>query len=121
MSTVRITPNQPNNIKVSGNDKRLKIIDNNSSTSVNLSPSITSLVSIAVPGPTGPQGSTGPSYVRQSEYIAPYSYNGKASEGSLTSQNVWTITRLTIAEDGTTTTGIATNVAWDNRTTIPYS
>lgn len=121
MSTIKIIPNQPNKITISGNDKKLKIVDSNSSTSVNLSPSITNIVSVAVPGPTGPQGATGPAYVRQSEYSAPYSYNGKAPEGSSTSENVWTITRLTIAEDGTTTTGVATNVAWDDRATVPYS
>jgi len=121
MSTIKIIPNQPNTVTIQNADKIISVVDNSKNTEVNLTQDITNVVSIATPGPTGPQGLTGPSYVRQNEYDAPYNYSGKALEGSLTSQNVWTITRLTIALDGTTTTGIATDVAWDNRTTVPYS
>lgn len=72
-------------------------------------------------GSQGPQGLTGPAYSRQHDYQSPYDYNGKAISGSLTSENVWEITRLTIAENGTTTVASASNVAWDNRTSIPYT
>ena len=49
-----------------------------------------------------------------------YDYLGKAPSGSSEGANVWTITRLTIASDGTTTIGTATNVDWTNRYTHTY-
>lgn len=50
-----------------------------------------------------------------------YDYLGKAASGSSEGANVWTITRLTIASDGTTTKGTATNVNWTDRYTHIYS
>jgi hypothetical protein len=50
-----------------------------------------------------------------------YDYLGKAASGSSEGANVWTITRLTIASDGTTTRGTATNVNWTDRYTHIYS
>ena len=44
-----------------------------------------------------------------------YDYLGKAVRGSSESDNVWTITRLTIASDGSSTKQTATNVNWTNR------
>lgn len=120
-NNINISPSQPNQISISGNTRNLTITDNNSGTSVNISQPVTNIISVATPGAKGSTGPQGPSFDRKSEYSAPYSYNGKALAGSLTSENVWTITRLTIAEDGTITTGTATNVAWDNRTTVPYT
>jgi hypothetical protein len=49
-----------------------------------------------------------------------FDYLGKAPSDSLESDNVWTITRLTIASDGTVTKGVATNVNWTNRYTHTY-
>jgi hypothetical protein len=75
-------------------------------------------------GPLGLKGDTGPEgprLLRKHDYVDPYSYCGVALEGSLTSANVWTITRITISFDGTVTTATATNVAWDNRYTVPYT
>lgn len=49
-----------------------------------------------------------------------FDYLGKAPSDSLESDNVWTITRLTIASDGSVTKGVATNVNWTNRYTHTY-
>jgi hypothetical protein len=50
-----------------------------------------------------------------------YDYLGKAASGSSEGASVWTITRLTIASDGTSTVGTATNVDWTNRYTHIYT
>jgi hypothetical protein len=50
-----------------------------------------------------------------------YDYLGKAASGSSESANVWTITRLTIASDGTATVGTATNVSWTGRYSHIYT
>ena len=50
-----------------------------------------------------------------------YDYLGKAASGSSEGANVWTITRLTIASDGSVTKGTATNVNWTDRYTHIYS
>jgi len=53
-------------------------------------------------------------------FSSPYDYNGHAAQGSSESAAVWTITRLTIASDGTTTKGVATG-AWTNRASLTYA
>jgi hypothetical protein len=50
-----------------------------------------------------------------------YDYLGKAASGSSESASVWTITRLTIASDGTATIGTATNVTWTGRYSHIYT
>jgi hypothetical protein len=50
-----------------------------------------------------------------------YDYLGKAASGSSEGASVWTITRLTIASDGTATVGTATNVDWTGRYTHIYT
>ena len=50
-----------------------------------------------------------------------YDYLGKAASGSSESAAVWTITRLTIASDGTATVGTATNVTWTGRYSHIYT
>ena len=50
-----------------------------------------------------------------------YDYLGKAPNGSLENQNVWEITRLTIASNGSVAKGIATNVNWTDRYTHIYT
>lgn len=75
-------------------------------------------------GPLGLKGDTGPEgprLVRKHDYVDPYSYCGVAISGSLTSANVWTITRIDIDNSGTVATAQAINVAWDNRYTVPYT
>jgi hypothetical protein len=49
-----------------------------------------------------------------------FDYLGKAVVGSSEDSNVWTIVRLTIASDGTTTKSTATNVNWTDRYTHNY-
>ena len=60
-------------------------------------------------------------YVLRHDFVSPYSYCGKALSGSLETQSVWTITRIEVLSDGTTTTTSATNVDWTNRYTHTYS
>ena len=60
-------------------------------------------------------------YVLRHDFVTPYSYCGKALSGSLETQSVWTITRIEVLSDGTTTTTSATNVDWTNRYTHTYS
>jgi hypothetical protein len=48
-------------------------------------------------------------------------YCGYAPVGSAESATVWTITRITVAASGSITTGLATNVAWTSRESIPYT
>ena len=60
-------------------------------------------------------------YVLKHDFVSPYSYCGKAIVGSLESQSVWTITRVEVLSDGTTSTAQATNVDWTNRYTHTYS
>lgn len=71
-------------------------------------------------GDQGPPGLPGPDYDRRHDYAAPYSYCGKAAAGSFESDPVWTITRIELASDGTTTTTHAADVAWDDRLTATY-
>lgn len=68
--------------------------------------------------------------LKQKNYIARHgytnttgidvSYCGIAVEGSLETDSVWKITRITIAVNGTTTTATATNVDWVNYLTHTY-
>jgi hypothetical protein len=48
-------------------------------------------------------------------------YAGYAYSGASESDSVWSITRLTIANDGSVTVARATNVAWSNRASVIYS
>ena len=50
-----------------------------------------------------------------------FSYCGVAFTGSLTSDPVWSITRLNISLDGSVVTGSASNAVWDNRYIIIYT
>jgi hypothetical protein len=50
-----------------------------------------------------------------------YDYLGIAPASSLESSNVWKITRLTIASNGSVTSGVANNVNWTDRYTHIYS
>jgi len=58
---------------------------------------------------------------RRSDFVTDTSYMGKAPQGSLESSPVWTITKIVVDIDGTTTVTTATNVAWTDRLTVIYS
>jgi hypothetical protein len=76
---------------------------------------------IGNPGPQGPAGDAVEiALARRHDWQAPYSYCGKATGTPLDSDPVWTITRIELAADGTTTTTQAVNVAWDDRLTATY-
>ena len=60
-------------------------------------------------------------FERESDFQSPYQYCGYAPAGSLTSQAVWEIDRITVKLDGTVLVQSASNVAWDNRTTVIYT
>lgn len=59
-------------------------------------------------------------YDVQSAFAAPYSYIGRALKGTATNASDWTITRIEVASDGTTTTATASG-AWTNRASLSYS
>jgi len=60
-------------------------------------------------------------YTRRHKWLSPYSYNGKAAAGSLESDAVWTITRLTMSADGTVSaTDILYNVKWSDVLTLIF-
>ena len=58
---------------------------------------------------------------RKSDFVIDTSYMGKAPQGSSESSPVWTITKIVVAVDGSTTVTIATNVAWTDRLTAIYN
>jgi hypothetical protein len=60
-------------------------------------------------------------FERESDFQSPYQYCGYAPAGSLTSQAVWEIERITVNLDGTVLVQSASNVAWDNRYTVIYT
>jgi hypothetical protein len=62
-----------------------------------------------------------PELQRRHSFEQPYSYCGFADDGESEASNVWSITRINVALDGTATTGNATNVNWTNRSTHTYS
>lgn len=55
------------------------------------------------------------------EFIEPYDYIAKAPKGTLETDNLWFITRITIASNGSTLSEIAVNVDWTNRYTHIYT
>lgn len=85
---------------------------------------ITSVVEVNNPGPQGPAGPAGPPgpvpFIYRHDFNV-FDYIGKAPNGSLETDNVWTITRLTIASSGSVTVGTANDVNWTGRYTHTYS
>ena len=55
------------------------------------------------------------------DFASPYDYCGTAPAGSAESATVWTITRIAVASNGTTTTGMATGASWTGRASATYS
>ena len=64
---------------------------------------------------------TATTFDRQSDFQDPYQYCGFAPSGSSINDPVWFITRLTVNLNGTELTQTASNVAWDNRTSVIYT
>lgn len=58
---------------------------------------------------------------RNFDLVDSSSYCGVAVADSLNSESVWKITKVTFANDGSVeSTGVASNVAWDDRLTATY-
>lgn len=73
---------------------------------------------------TGLGGGGGATYIRRHEYIAgtpAYDYCGIAPPSTLETTAKWTITKITIAADGTATQAVAYNVAWTDRLIATYT
>lgn len=72
---------------------------------------------------TGLGGGGGASLIRRHDFVAGppvYDYCGSAPLGTLEATAKWTIVRITVVSDGTTTKATATNVAWSDRYTATY-
>ena len=54
-------------------------------------------------------------FIRRHDFVTNVSYCGYAEEGALESADVWNISKITVATEGTTTIGRATNVNWTGR------
>jgi hypothetical protein len=65
-------------------------------------------------------GGGGSSKEIRHEWDSPYDYIATAPSGTLESEITWTITRIEIFADGTTSTTTSTD-SWDNRATAVYS
>lgn len=59
--------------------------------------------------------------IRRHSFEGTYDYNAYAVAGSSESSNVWTITRINVAENGSTTKGTTSSVAWTDRLTVIYT
>jgi hypothetical protein len=83
-------------------------------------------------GPMGPQGVRGEKgdkgatgggsteYIVQSDFSSPYNYIGRAVIGTDNSSSSWSIARIEIASDGSTTKLNATG-SWNNRASLSYT
>lgn len=56
-------------------------------------------------------------YIRRNAMYSNIDYCGFAPTGSLETDAVWTITKITVALDGTVTTQVFNNVTW---TSVPF-
>jgi hypothetical protein len=67
-------------------------------------------------------GVSAPKFMLRHDYVggSTTSYCGKASLGSDETAAVWTISKIIVSADGTTTVTGATNVAWADRYTVTY-
>lgn len=57
---------------------------------------------------------------RRHDFVSPYSYCGKAPNGSAETSSVWTIKRIQVSASGATTITTASNVAWTDRYKVTY-
>jgi hypothetical protein len=106
-----------------------------SENNVNVVQPITTVIEVASPGPVGPTGPAGsigpqgpsgsvgpirqPSELRHS-FQTPYDYCGTAPDGTLESNTGWSITRITVAANGSTLVQTGTG-SWDNRASLIYT
>lgn len=60
-------------------------------------------------------------FIRRHDFVTNVSYCGYAEQGSLETESVWNIAKITVATEGTTTTTTATDVKWSERLTVIYS
>lgn len=74
------------------------------------------LAAAVLRGQPGESGAT----ARRHAYAAPQSYCARAIAGTLDSDPVWSITRITCAADGSTTAAHATG-AWTDRAALIYT
>jgi hypothetical protein len=58
---------------------------------------------------------------RRHDYASPYIYCGTAPAGTLDSAETWTLTRITLDDEGTVTATETATDAWDNRVTATYA
>ena len=79
-------------------------------------------------GPAGIQGATGASGIVIRRHLFTnfdgsnsYDYNAYAVAGSSESSNVWTIRRILISPNGSTSVGTTSSVAWTDRLTVIYT
>lgn len=59
--------------------------------------------------------------IRRHSFEGTYDYNGYAPVGSSESSNVWTIRRILISPNGSTSVGTTSSVAWTNRLIVIYT
>ena len=60
-------------------------------------------------------------YTRKHDYVSNVSYCGYAELGSLENESVWTISKIVVATEGSTTTTHASGVKWIDRLIINYN
>jgi len=67
-------------------------------------------------------GHTGfqPALEKAHDWVSPNDYCWLAPLWSVISDAVWTITRIVVANDWTTTSSTLTNVKWNDRLTLPF-
>lgn len=77
----------------------------------------------ALGGGIGPVGPAGPvaTLSRRHAYAAPHSYCGRAPAGTAEADEQWTITRITVAANGSVTLATASGVAWSDNLTATYA
>lgn len=87
--------------------------------SVSLAPPEQALELRVLPLMRGQRGESGATS-RRHAFAAPHSYCATAPAGTLDSAAGWSITRITVAADGTTTVAHATG-AWADRAALTYT
>ena len=69
----------------------------------------------------GTAGKDAINYIRRHDFVSNVSYCGYAKKNSLETEAKWTISKIVVATNGSTTTTTATNVKWSERLTINYN
>jgi hypothetical protein len=58
---------------------------------------------------------------RRHAYAAPHSYCGRAPASTAEADEQWTITRITVAANGSVTLATASGVAWNSYSSASYA